>query len=106
MGEIMGEMMNRTAANREVALMTGFTSGIGAAIARRLVDKGLFVILHSGRSPEKGVALAAELGFATYIQADLSEEAERGRLISEAVGLTGSLDDGRRTRWLTRYRPS
>ena len=88
----MGEMMNRTVANREVALVTGSTSGIGAAIARRLVDEGLFVILHSGRSPDKGVALAAELGFATYIQADLSHEAERVRLISEAVGIIGSLD--------------
>lgn len=88
----MGEMMNQAAANREVALVTGSTSGIGAAIARRLVDEGLFVILHSGRSPEKGAALAAELGFATYIQADLSQEAERVRLISEAVAITGRLD--------------
>ncbi|MBK4218236.1 SDR family oxidoreductase [Paracoccus caeni] len=85
-------MMNRAAANREIALVTGSTSGIGAAIARRLVDEGLFVILHSGRSPDKGAALAAELGFASYIQADLSREAERVRLISDAVAVTGGLD--------------
>lgn len=84
--------MDQRVANREVALVTGSTSGIGAAIARRLVDEGLFVILHSGRSPEKGAALAAELGFATYIQADLSQEAERVRLISEAVAIAGRLD--------------
>lgn len=88
----MREMMNPAAANRQVALVTGSTSGIGAAIARRLVDEGLFVILHSGRSPEKGAALAAELGFAAYIQADLSQEAERVRLVSEAVAITGRLD--------------
>lgn len=84
--------MSQTATTREVALVTGSTSGIGAAIARRLVGEGLFVVLHSGRSPEKGAALAAELGFATYIQADLSQEAERVRLISEAVAITGRLD--------------
>ncbi|WP_370528971.1 SDR family NAD(P)-dependent oxidoreductase [Paracoccus sp. AK26] len=85
-------MMNRTATNRQVALVTGSTSGIGAAIARRLVDEGLFVILHSGRSQEKGMALAAELGFAAYIQADLSQEVERVRLISEAADIAGKLD--------------
>ena len=88
----MGEMLSQATTNRAVALVTGSTSGIGAAIARRLVDEGLFVILHSGRSPEKGAALAAELGFANYIQADLSQEAERVRLISEAVAITGRLD--------------
>lgn len=88
----MAETVHQTATTREVALVTGSTSGIGAAIARRLVEEGLFVILHSGRSSEKGTALVAELGHAAYIQADLSQEAERVRLVSEAVALTGRLD--------------
>lgn len=78
--------------DREVALVTGSTSGIGAAIARRLVAEGLFVVLHSRGSTDEGAALAEELGFATYIQADLSSEADRARLISEAVAATGRLD--------------
>lgn len=85
-------MISQAVTNREVALVTGSTSGIGAAIARRLVDEGLFVILHSGRSSEKGAAFAAELGYATYIQADLSHEVERARLISEVIAITGRLD--------------
>lgn len=88
----MGGMVSPASADHEVALVTGSTSGIGAAIARRLVDEGLFVILHSGRSAEKGAAFAAELGAAAYIQADLSQEADRVRLMSEAVAITGKLD--------------
>ncbi|MFD1883317.1 SDR family NAD(P)-dependent oxidoreductase [Paracoccus pacificus] len=86
----MEQRMNRT--DREVALVTGSTSGIGSAIARRLVDEGLFVILHSRGSAEKGATFAAELGHAAYIQADLSHEAERVRLISEVIALAGRLD--------------
>lgn len=77
---------------REVALVTGSTSGIGAAIARRLVDEGLFVILHSRGSAEKGAEMAAELGHAAYIQADLAVEADRVRLVSEAAEIAGRLD--------------
>lgn len=89
---MMEAMGYEAAEGRQVALVTGSTSGIGAAIAQRLVEEGFFVILHSGRSPEKGAALAAELGFAAYVQADLSQEAERVRLIAQAVSFTGRLD--------------
>jgi len=63
-----------------VALVTGSTSGIGAAIARRLSSEGYAVVLHSRSSAETGLALAAELGKATYIQADLADDADRIRL--------------------------
>lgn len=88
----MTRQANAVAHGREVALVTGSTSGIGAAIARRLVDEGLFVVLHSRSSAEKGAAFAAELGHALYIQADLSDEAERRRLICEATTAMGRLD--------------
>lgn len=75
-----------------VALVTGSTSGIGAAIARSLSRQGYAIVLHSGRSAETGVALAAELGKAIYIQADLAQDADRIRLIHEAVSWQGRLD--------------
>jgi NAD(P)-dependent dehydrogenase (short-subunit alcohol dehydrogenase family) len=75
-----------------VALVTGSTSGIGAAIARRLSTDGFSVILHSRSSVEVGHALALELGSAAYVQADLANDADRVRLIREAIAVWGRLD--------------
>lgn len=75
-----------------VALITGSTSGIGAAIARRLSHDGYAVVLHSRSSQEMGQALAAELGRAAYVQADLAIDAERVRLVQQAVAHWGRLD--------------
>lgn len=75
-----------------VALVTGSTSGIGAAIARRLSQDGFAVVLHSRSSAQKGRALAAELGSAAYLQADLADDADRVRLVREAVAQWGRLD--------------
>lgn len=75
-----------------VALVTGSTSGIGAAIARRLSHDGYAVIVHSRSSVEAGQALAAELGNAAYLQADLAQEADRVRLVRAAIAVWGRLD--------------
>ena len=77
---------------RPVALVTGSTSGIGESVARRFVQEGYNVILHSRNSADKGRSLAAELKSASYIQADLARESDRVRLIHDAVGLWGRLD--------------
>ncbi|VVE58774.1 putative short-chain type dehydrogenase/reductase [Pandoraea horticolens] len=75
-----------------VALITGSTSGIGAAIARRLSSEGFSVVLHSRSSAETGQALARELGSAIYVQADLADDADRMRLVREAIAAWGRLD--------------
>lgn len=75
-----------------VALVTGSTSGIGAAIARRLSRDGYAVILHSKDSVDAGQAMARELGAAAYVQADLAVDADRVRLIREAIAVWGRLD--------------
>jgi NAD(P)-dependent dehydrogenase (short-subunit alcohol dehydrogenase family) len=78
--------------DRPVALVTGSTSGIGVGIARRLSRDGFAVVLHSRNSVEAGHALVDELGLAAYVQADLANEADRVRLMREAVARWGRLD--------------
>jgi len=77
---------------QRVALVTGSTSGIGAAIARRLAGDGFTVVLHSQKSAEAGRAMAAALPGATYVQADLGDDADRSRLVDQALAHRGRLD--------------
>lgn len=77
---------------QRVALVTGSTSGIGQAIARRLSKDGYAVVLHSRSSTEAGIAIARELGTAVYVQADLAVDADRIRLVKEAIAQWGRLD--------------
>ncbi|PQV50077.1 SDR family NAD(P)-dependent oxidoreductase [Paraburkholderia sp. BL21I4N1] len=77
---------------RPVALVTGSTSGIGAAIARRLSQDGFSVVVHSRSSAEAGQALADELESAIYVQADLADDADRVRLVRQAINAWGQLD--------------
>lgn len=68
-----------------MALVTGSTSGIGAAVAARLVRDGYTVALHSRSSVEKGRARALELGHASYTRSDLSDEGQCRRLIHDVL---------------------
>ncbi|GHB28713.1 oxidoreductase [Streptomyces xanthochromogenes] len=74
-----------------VALVTGSSSGIGAATARRLAASGVRVVINS-RSPRAGEELAAELPGAVHIQADVSVDGEAERLVRETVEACGRLD--------------
>ena len=74
-----------------VALVTGSTSGIGVATARRLTKDGYKVALHSGRSVEIGQKMARELG-GSYHQADLADEAATRALVASVLDAHGRLD--------------
>lgn len=77
----------------KVALITGSTSGIGAATARRLAKDGYTVALHSSRSVEAGRQMAAELGGgASYHQADLADDASARTLVASVLERHGRLD--------------
>ncbi|MFF9149446.1 SDR family NAD(P)-dependent oxidoreductase [Streptomyces sp. NPDC055051] len=77
---------------QRVALVTGSSSGIGAAVARRLAAAGVRVAVNSARSVEAGEQLAAELPGAVYVQADVSDEADAQRLVRTVVDTYGRLD--------------
>ncbi|MER5889574.1 glucose 1-dehydrogenase [Streptomyces sp. NPDC001941] len=75
-----------------VALVTGSSSGIGAAVARLLAADGVRVVVNSARSVDAGRALAAELPGAVYVQADVSDETQATRLVERTIEEFGRLD--------------
>ncbi|MFJ7155326.1 SDR family NAD(P)-dependent oxidoreductase [Streptomyces sp. NPDC101118] len=75
-----------------VALITGSSSGIGAAVARRLAAAGLRIVVNSARSEEAGKALAAELPDAVYVRGDVADAGDARRIVAAAVEAYGRLD--------------
>lgn len=85
----MGKLDGKT------ALITGATSGIGAAAARLFGKEGAQVIL-TGRSRERGEALVREIreknGSACFLPCDLSCREETERLAREVAGRYPHID--------------
>ncbi len=79
----------------QTALVTGASSGIGAAAARQLARLGVRVLLVARRG-ERLELLADEIrrdgGSAHAITADLANEAERARVLEQAHALAGGVD--------------
>ncbi len=77
----------------QVAVVTGSTSGIGAATAELLAANGATVVVNSVRSVEAGEALAGRLGDgASYVQADVADPADATRLVDTVIDRHGRLD--------------
>jgi 3-oxoacyl-[acyl-carrier protein] reductase len=65
-------------------LVTGASGGIGAACARAFAAEGAEVVVHYHRGRERADAVAAEIGGALVLGADLTVESEVDRLFAEA----------------------
>jgi ketoreductase RED2 len=73
-------------------IVTGSSSGIGAAVARRLSGLGAGIVVNSASSAEAGQRIAAELGDAVYVQGDVGDPATAAALVSAAEQRWGRLD--------------
>jgi NAD(P)-dependent dehydrogenase (short-subunit alcohol dehydrogenase family) len=72
----------------QVALITGSTAGLGAAIARRFAAEGAQVVV-TGRDAARGAAVAEQCGKlgpgAAFIPADLADEGSATAMVGAAV---------------------
>lgn len=79
----------------KVVLITGATSGVGAAVARRIAAQGGAVVL-GARGKEAGDRMVAEIrsagGRALFVPTDVTVEADVARLTAAAVTEFGRLD--------------
>jgi ketoreductase RED2 len=75
-----------------VALVTGSSSGIGEATARRFAAAGAAVVVNSRSNPEAGERIASELGHAIHVQADIADDADVARLVATTLEAFGRLD--------------
>jgi 3-oxoacyl-[acyl-carrier protein] reductase len=73
-------------------VVTGASGVIGAACARTFAAEGARVVVHYHRGEDRARALAAELGGAPLVQADLTVEEDVDRLFGEAAAALGSVD--------------
>ena len=77
-------------------IVTGSSSGIGAACVRRLAGKGCNVVVNYSRSAEPAAAVAEEcreLGAeAIVVRADVANDADCRRLVAAAMDTWGRID--------------
>ena len=80
----------------KVAIVTGASKGIGAAIAKHFAAEGAKVVVNYASSKEAAdkvvEAITDDGGIAIAVQADISDEADLDRLFEETKKAYGTLD--------------
>ena len=80
----------------KVAVVTGASKGIGAAIAKHLAAEGASVVVNYSSSKTGADKVVAEItsagGKAVVVQADMAKKADIERLFAEAEKAFGRLD--------------
>jgi NADP-dependent 3-hydroxy acid dehydrogenase YdfG len=74
----------------DIAVVTGASSGIGAATARRLVAEGFHVVV-AARRADRLEALVKDVGNATAVECDITDDESVAHLAAVVDGLDGRL---------------
>ena len=76
----------------KVAIVTGSSSGIGAATALELSKRGWSVLINYSKSEAQAKKVAAQCKDATAVQADVAEDAQCRKLAQAALDKWGRID--------------